>query len=312
VLAPDGVTPAKASVHAELVVEPRFDRSAETDANGRFLIEGLKPGRYELEANVEGGRDLTAPGVEAFAGDAEVRIVLQRVRRLRLTLLDALTDAPVEGEVTISLRYEEGVGTGYVGPVKKDLLVRCRDAIGLVIQHTAYALMEVALDDRPEELTVRLEPAAHAAIHFLFLDDRGEPLDRVTIHRSSGGAVWMGNKYRLKEGRFHWKLPAGPHLVRVTPQPPLSPEEFDLELKPSDRLQREIRFRRGGWLLVKSRPRPSVHTDGRRVHAQLERTRPHGWRALLPPGPYTIEAGGKKLSVEVLEGETTEADLTGD
>ena len=121
-------------------------RSANTDENGRFVLEGVSPGSTALEVSLDGFPTLEGSRVEVQAGRTvkDVTLMLVRGADIRGRVLDP------EGEPVAGARVELSSGSRWMGAMSVDEAVtdadgnyafraqRIGDELRLVAKHDAY------------------------------------------------------------------------------------------------------------------------------------------------------------------------------
>ena len=190
---------------------------AATDAEGRFRVDGLRPGRYQVSASAQGhGRD----GAEASAPGGGLRLVLRRSGTLRARLV-LPTGAPPPARVQVYVEeLPAGGGSGWQqawqGGVGDGHLAGARARVTLGVAGFAPVVRE--LDVAPGETR---------DLGDVVVDQGGELVGRVV---DAGGAPRAGARLRAvmhggfddvvattdAHGRYRLpRLPVGTSFVRV-------------------------------------------------------------------------------------------------
>ena len=158
---------------------------------GAYAFAAL-PAGTDLEILAEGpeipaqrsGLRLEARGAEAHAHD----VLLERGVRLRGTIFDLVTGAPIAAAHVFVQRYGKGVTTDTAGFF--ELPVAEFDAKAVLVEHPDYCPLEVKLQDSQIDLTapVRFPLVQAATIEGFVRDDNGEALSGVAVIATSSEA----------------------------------------------------------------------------------------------------------------------------
>jgi hypothetical protein len=289
--------------------------SATTDAAGRFVVEGLPPGRVRVEVGARSFTQGSPAGIDAEAGDEDLRIVLGPQGAVALLVTDEATGlAPRTKHLRIDLVTKDGeqvwkhwtrttLGEPRAAewtawhPVSPGASARFRvRAVGyepspelqVVVPPTGGRhLLRVPLRPAPEQVA-RLRVRVH-------LPDV-EPPARILVRRDVGSNRTTTAE-ALIDGTFVLDLLPGAHRLDVgrAAKPEsnyaysfLVPVELRLDLAPGETRDVEVTLEMGGWVVFRDLPSPSYDvyrlTSGARV---LE----------LSPGFELSAEEGKMVSV---------------
>lgn len=209
VVGPDGPVPdafvragRESEASGRAARAPTMSRRTLTDLDGGFEIEGLRPGRYTVQAERRGGGGQAR--VEHVELDAEVRITLEDTASLAGTVIGVDGSAPERFEVEVVDPARRGAG-------QRQRLFRVEgrwrfDGLRPGTYRLAasapngVAEQEVTLAAAQERLDVALQLVARATVRGRVVDlVSGEPLP--DMHVSLGAARGTATTFRSYTGR---------------------------------------------------------------------------------------------------------------
>ncbi|HMG34734.1 MAG TPA: TonB-dependent receptor [Blastocatellia bacterium] len=123
----------------------RFERSAQTDAEGRYHLIAFEPGRYTLGAEAAGFREESRPGIEVIAGRRLItNFVLEPAGTSEQVNVHASASSPIDVTRTVS-------GGTIEGRELADLPIANRDPLKLVLLLGGVAEAPLSTADLAEE-----------------------------------------------------------------------------------------------------------------------------------------------------------------
>ncbi len=277
----DGRTPlAEGTVRARGAggLDPRHPSIGFVQAEvfeGRFRIEGLRPGKVDIRArgfNVRQGRPVEA---EVQAGDENVRLVLGAGGEFRFLIVDERTGlAPVTGYVRIERVDDDGIRpwlttsttipavgeeARVIGPFRATPGVRQRFRVR-ARGYEPSGIVEVVVPETGGLVTARVElrPAPRSvAVVRLRLVAEGAPIPKhvLVMRHDEGGRTGHGypvehgvvslalgpGENRLSVGGANLPAGKGPYWLEV---------DVHLELAPGEEREVDVTLRQGGWVFL--------------------------------------------------------------
>jgi hypothetical protein len=189
------------------------------DAEGRFRIEGLRPGAYAVNGSA-GGHGAKTP-VEASAPGSGVRVVLRRAGRLRLRLV-APPGAPPVAQVEIAVEdLPDGGGMGFsqawkAGEVEIDGLTSERVRVGIAVSGYAPVFREEAVSPGETRDLGAVSLDAGVVLLGRVLDEAGRPRACARVRVQFPGTLDDSVATTDADGRFRVeRLPDREHFVRL-------------------------------------------------------------------------------------------------
>lgn len=287
--------------------------TGQTGADGRFRIEGLAEGSYQVRATESSGRAWALEQVE-LAADREIRLELASAT-IEGSVRDARDDRPISGA---DVRVEPASGESAAGmrvwigsdATGDDGRYR-REGIGLGEQRVlasaeGYAAAEqrVTIVDRDQVARVdfRLEP--NEGITVTVLGPNGLPPERVWVAAldAGGAAVWSDFPAPGEGGRLRltslppgeWTLLAGGRDLPVVKRRVTSPGEAgEIRIPPPGLLRVRVPALAEGALstlrLIGADGEPYVHPYGMAAQADYRMSGREIAIGSLPPGPWRVE-----------------------
>lgn len=251
----------------------RFYRSTMTDAEGRYELEGLAPGKAAVYADAhEAGR--TVAIIEAQSGEEVAwSPVIDGEPRLRVRVVDD-NDQPLR-DFAAYVHWEGSPGRG---PFRTDrdgrFSVPSCSAMEYIVRVSAPGISDqraeaAGLRPGPEEHLIRMRyaPVDPGFFEGTVLDPGGRPVAdaRVTAHRKERG----GSSARTDAGTGHFKtrelVPARYEVVVGHPEYPfLEVGEFDIVAGQTIDLG-NLSFERSGRLVIQLK-----REDGGRVESRMD------------------------------------------
>lgn len=313
-----------------------FDAMADDD--GSFSLQGLPPGRYEIQCQLSRLRSLDDPRprallapepVVATSGDADVRIVCQRPVEIHVRLFDLDSAIGIPPGTATSWMASNRHGLWQLGTAEGStvrLEVPPAASFTLAVEAEGYHTPEpvlVAANREPgaQDVVVRLrrDPDAFSELELLVRDDVGEP----------AFPLWFGYGRRVEElssaeGRYVLRLAAGPQRIMLRSAHRFKPEwrggeienvepigvyieqELTVNLPRGGRVTRSVTLQRAGGIWVRLDPEDDF-SDIKLLQGNAEQHpfmglgEGKGIVAAVVPGTYTVEgkAGARVVRVEV-------------
>lgn len=207
-----------AAATGDAAIQARFrgggERPLLTDADGRFVVDGLRPGRYTLRAQRRGGgealREQVAPG-------DEVLLTIADAGRVAGTVLLPGGGVPAEFSVTLRerasglLRADDFLRTGGAWAVPElppgdyELVVRAAEG---------GATRTLTLAPGEARTGLRVVLGGTATLRGTVVDLAGAPVPGVTVRAGVGAAEGVSDA----AGRFEIaRVPVGSALLRAEP-----------------------------------------------------------------------------------------------
>jgi hypothetical protein len=210
-----GETPVE-GVHVEAIqVEGGAERaSSRTDAEGKFRVSGLPPGRYRVEATSEAREGYSRSSITLGMGEtsSEVLVKLDAAYVVRGRVLDAATHAPCTGgEVVIT---DDKQNEFSEGPIEPNGWVRMASVIPGTYRVEVSCKGHVVRDDYPKvilvdhdapELTWEVEEGGRVRV--TLLDGAHKPVPRAAVLASPT------ESRRDEGGRTDRPEPDGTYLI---------------------------------------------------------------------------------------------------
>ena len=313
VLAPDGVTPVDADVHAEIPGDPddAGQGSAEARAarGGWFRIEVEKPGRYEVVAAPKDETVGLACRRTVDGGDRNVRLVLLPRHVVVLSLRDA-AGGRIRGTLVIRSHGPSGPSLRYMGPApeRHELVWRSRSEDRLEISAAGYEAETVPLGPgvREVDVVLRRQAPARLVLHVTLHD--GRTPERVRLHEIFSPGLASGDTYDLDAGRLEREVAAGTALLLVDVPAsewaggaPTAPVVLELDVASGATVRRDVVLPRAARLVFDTggratEGRAAFTRDGKPYTHFALRQHPDGGRRIAP-GRYamtlTLRGGGE-------------------
>jgi hypothetical protein len=272
----DGVTPVAGRVRLGAKERGPWHgerpRSVKTEADGRFLIGGLCPGRYEVIADPRdrGAGRRPDPNPEVEAGGPPLRIVFRPVTRLRVRVV-VVGDPPEKDGLTI-LAVVTGSGrtlsstswTGSPAVAKEYFVPLGEQTIEIQVTSEGYrrvggGKIELSPDDREADVEVRMasETGLRATLVLRAKDSLGRPIASLRVLRRISPQVFTGKVHTAEGGFIEVALDPGKNrLVLSSPLDPtplvgaLLDQDLSVDLLPGERKVMDVEMALGGWIRI--------------------------------------------------------------
>ncbi len=287
--------------------------SGQTDADGRFRLEGLAEGSYQVRASESSGSAWALEQVELGA-DREIRLELASAR-IEGEVRDARDERPIRGaqvrvepasgERTAGMRSWSGSeGTDADGLYRRDGIALGEQRVLASAEGYAAAEQRVTIVDRDQVARVdfRLEP--NEGVTLRVLGPSGLPPERVWAAAldAAGGAVWAdyvevgeGGRLRLTSiPRGEWTLLVGSWDLPVVRRRITSPGDAgEIVLPPPGMLRVKVPSLAEGALstlrLIGADGAPYVYPSGSQPRSDYPMNGRERAIGGLPPGPWRVE-----------------------
>ncbi len=301
--------------------------SAMTDGEGRFRLEGLAEGTYQVRASESSGLAWAVEQVE-LAADREIRLELASAR-VEGEVRDARDERPIRGaqvrvepasgEPTAGMRFSiNGDGTDADGSYRRDGVALGEQRVLASADGYAAAEQRVTIVDRDQVARVdfRLEPNEGVTVRVL--GPAGVPPDRVWAAAldAAGNGVWAdyvapgeGGLLRLTSvPRGEWTLLVGGWNLPVVRRQVSSPGDAgDLVIPPPGALRVRVPALAEGALstlrLVGADGQPYVYPSGLQPRSDYPMNGRERLLGGLPPGPWRVEvtaADGRRFVADAI------------
>ncbi|HYU34498.1 MAG TPA: carboxypeptidase-like regulatory domain-containing protein [Thermoanaerobaculia bacterium] len=289
-------------------------RSRVTDADGRFVLESLKPGWFEIsvDESEEGERQVVRRRGAPGRGIEGVEFILSRKSvPVEGRVVDA-DGAPVAGaSVTLSRALPEPkTETDTSGEFRFSGVLSGKSHLKVEHPDQGWIEKDVEIEDRPVRLDLRMPPVTLVQGHVLGPD--GMPVEQVFLK--------VGARYAevASDGAFQLTVPPGEHEIVGESFEPRSMVRKKFTARGEPPVDLELRLVRPGTIKVRLTGLPPEE------QGQIDlQDRPEGLRFSsekdlyeideVPPGTWTLvasDSNGRTVerSVVLGEGETVTAD----
>jgi hypothetical protein len=309
--------------------------SGQTDADGRFRLEGLAEGSYQVRASESSGGAWAVERVELTA-DREIRLELASAR-IEGEVRDARDERPIRGaevrveaasgEPTAGMRLWSGnEGTGADGLYRRDGIALGEQRVLASAEGYAAAEQRVTIVDRDQVARVDFRLEANEGVTLRVLGPSGLPPERVWAAAldGSGAAAWADSVEVGEGGRCRltslppgeWTLLVGGWELPVVRRRITSPGDAgEIVLPPPGMLRVKVPALAEGALstlrLIGADGAPYVYPSGFQPRSDYTMNGRERAVGALPPGPWRVEvtaADGRRFvgdATIVANGEVT-------